>query len=158
MRPKLLWTVKGQHVLWDNRFIELAEHIAQWSKDPSTKCGAVIVRPDKTIASMGFNGFPRKINDRVDRLNDRNAKLDRVVHAEMNALLFLRERADGYTMYVWPMLPCNRCAVHIIQSGISHVVYPNISIPHWEDSMKITMEVFMEAGVTTSKLMQQPRV
>ena len=45
---------------WDQRFIALADHIGQWSKDPSTQQGAVIVRPDKTIAATGFNGFPRR--------------------------------------------------------------------------------------------------
>ena len=37
---------------WHNRFMELAEHVAQWSRDPSTKVGAVIVRPDKSVASV----------------------------------------------------------------------------------------------------------
>ena len=29
---------------WDRRFLELADHIAGWSKDPSRGVGAVIVR------------------------------------------------------------------------------------------------------------------
>lgn len=44
---------------WDERFIELARLVATWSKDPSTKVGAVIVRPYRTVASVGFNGFAR---------------------------------------------------------------------------------------------------
>ena len=52
---------------WDRRFLALAEHVADWSKDPSTKTGAVIVRPDRTIASMGYNGFPRGMADTDDR-------------------------------------------------------------------------------------------
>lgn len=35
---------------WDQRFLELAKVVSTWSKDPSTKTGAVIVRPDKTEA------------------------------------------------------------------------------------------------------------
>ena len=27
---------------WDTRFLDLSEHISKWSKDPSTKVGAVI--------------------------------------------------------------------------------------------------------------------
>tara|TARA_R110000787_G_scaffold186397_1_gene297914 strand:- start:2897 stop:3064 length:168 start_codon:yes stop_codon:yes gene_type:complete len=43
---------------WDQRFMELAAFIAQWSKDPSTKVGAVIVDPrNKRIVSTGFNGL-----------------------------------------------------------------------------------------------------
>lgn len=44
---------------WDARFLDLAVFIGDWSKDPSTKVGAVLVRPDRTIAGLGFNGFPR---------------------------------------------------------------------------------------------------
>ena len=36
---------------WDLRFIELAKLVSTWSKDPSTKVGSVIVRPNKTVAS-----------------------------------------------------------------------------------------------------------
>ena len=59
---------------WDKRFIELADHVAQWSRDPSTKVGAVIVRTDKTVASMGFNGFPRGVDDAEGRYLDKPTK------------------------------------------------------------------------------------
>ena len=48
---------------WDMRFAQLAKLVSLWSKDPSTKVGSVIVRPDKTIASVGFNGFPKGVPD-----------------------------------------------------------------------------------------------
>jgi dCMP deaminase len=48
---------------WDARFLDLARHVATWSRDPSTQTGAVIVRPNRTIASVGYNGFPRDCND-----------------------------------------------------------------------------------------------
>lgn len=135
-------------IKWDERFLQMAGTISEWSKDPSTRCGAVIVRPDKTIASMGFNGFPSYLPDDY-RLHDRPEKYKRVIHAEMNALMFLRERAVGYTMYVWPMTPCERCAAHIIQSGIRRVV----SLPlkktteHWKDPVADATKMFQEAGV-----------
>ena len=53
---------------WDLRFLELARHISDWSKDPSTKVGCVVVGPDREIRSTGFNGFPRGIKDDDDRL------------------------------------------------------------------------------------------
>ena len=129
---------------WDKRFINLASYIALWSKDPGTKCGAVIVRPDRTIASMGFNGFPQRVAD--VKLDDRGYKLERVIHAEMNAVLFLRERpSGGYTLYTWPMLPCNRCAVHVIQAGIARVVAPLYKGERWAPAIKITKELLNEA-------------
>jgi dCMP deaminase len=49
---------------WDIRFIELAKHVSTWSKDPSTKVGAIIATEDRRVLSMGYNGFPRGCPDR----------------------------------------------------------------------------------------------
>jgi dCMP deaminase len=45
------------HDWWDRYFLGVAEAVAQASKDPSTKVGSVIVRPDRTFVSFGYNGF-----------------------------------------------------------------------------------------------------
>ena len=107
---------------WDERFIELARLVAAWSKDPSTKVGAVIVRPDRTIASLGFNGFARGVDDTEERFNNRELKYPLTIHAEANALMSANEKLNGCTLYVTPLLPCHACAGLIIQSGISKVV------------------------------------
>ena len=74
---------------WDQRFIDLAMHIADWSKDPSTKVGAVVVDPStRRVVSTGFNGFPVGVEDTADRLENREIKYEMVVHAEQNALVF----------------------------------------------------------------------
>lgn len=107
---------------WDERFLEMASLVASWSKDPSTKVGAVIVRPDSTVCSVGFNGFPRHVDDSPELYEDRSVKYKQVKHAEENAILFTNERLDGYTLYVSPLLPCSLCAGDIIQKGIKRVV------------------------------------
>jgi len=66
---------------WDRRFLEMAGLVASWSKDPSTQVGAVIVRPNKTIVSVGYNGFPRAVRDDQSLYQDRPTKLMRTVHA-----------------------------------------------------------------------------
>ncbi len=109
---------------WDRRFLGLAAHIATWSKDPSSQVGAVIVRPDRTIASAGFNGFPRGMRDDPELYEDRGSKYSRVIHAEMNAIVHATEKLRGFTLYTWPYVPCDRCAVIIIQAGIERVVAP----------------------------------
>jgi len=38
---------------WDARFLDLAIYVADWSKDPSTKVGAVLVRPDHEAHRRG---------------------------------------------------------------------------------------------------------
>lgn len=140
---------------WDLRFIHLAEHYSTWSKDPSTKCGAVIVAPDRTIVSVGYNGFPRGIEDTDERLNNREVKYELVVHAEMNAVLNSNASMVGCTIYIWPFLSCPRCAMHLIQAGIIRCVAPRVSeekIDRWGPPIARTREYLEEAGVSYSEI------
>lgn len=133
---------------WDRRFLELAQLVAGWSKDPSTQCGAVIVRQDRTVAGVGFNGFPRGIEDMRGRLLDREFKLAVVIHAEENALLHVREPVAGCTVYTHPLLPCPRCAAKLIQAGIVRVVAPKTQREECAGlPLNLTRELFCEAGV-----------
>lgn len=132
---------------WEERFLGLASHISSWSKDGSTKVGAVVVRPDKTIASMGFNGLPRGVLD-DERLNDRDTKLRMILHAEQNAILSAHERLADCTVYVWPMPPCSHCAAVLIQAGITRVVAPAPQ-RRWVESCLLGREMLREAGVET---------
>lgn len=129
---------------WDRRMICLASHVATWSKDPSTQVGAVITDPNHRVLSLGFNGFPAGVAD--TDLDDRDHKIARVVHAELNAILFARGPVVGATLYVWPMPPCSRCAGPIIQAGIARVVAPPPG-DRWADSCAIGDEMFAQAGV-----------
>lgn len=135
---------------WDQRFLALAAHVATWSKDPSSQVGAVIVRPDKSIASLGFNGFPRGLSDDEALYNDRESKYARVVHAEMNAVLSAHEPVRGYTLYCSHPV-CDRCAVHLIQTGIARIVWP-LEIAEefrgrWAESTRRSIALFSEAGI-----------
>ena len=107
---------------WDLRFLKLAMTVSSWSKDPSTKVGAVIVRQDKTVASLGYNGFPRNMPDFDELYANREEKYSRIIHAEINAVLHAREQLTGYTLYTYPLLPCDRCMVQMMQAGIKRIV------------------------------------
>lgn len=135
---------------WDRRMLDVAKLHSEWSKDPSTKTGAVIVRPDRTECSHGYNGFPRNISDDPKIYENREEKYRRIVHCEMNALLTAPEPVKGYTLYTWPFMSCERCCVHVIQAGISRCVAPAIP-PHlqerWKDSLNLSTGLFNEAGV-----------
>ena len=109
---------------WDFRFLRMADMVSTWSKDPSTQVGSVIVRPDRTVASVGYNGFPKQMLDTNALYNNREEKYSRIVHAEINALTFCNEKVQGYTVYVTPFMPCDRCFVQLVQSGITRVVAP----------------------------------
>jgi dCMP deaminase len=123
--------------------------ISKWSKDPNTKNGSVLIRPDKTIASLGYNGFPREVSDCPETLNDRRLKNKLMVHAEMNCILSCKDHfpLTGYTLYVTSK-PCVSCATIIIQAGIKKVIYTDSSKDRWADwSCNLTSEIFKEAGV-----------
>lgn len=134
---------------WDDRFLEMAKLVASWSKDPSTQVGAVLVRPDKSVLSVGFNGLPRGVEDREELLADREYKYARIIHAELNAILAAAERPARCTLYVWPLPPCSLCAAHIIQAGITRVVAPAPSLtrPEWWDSAKAGSDMLRQVGI-----------
>lgn len=134
---------------WHERFLAMADLVASWSKDPSTKIGAVIVRPDRTVASVGYNGFPRRCDDSAELYEDRALKYQRVVHAELNAILSAREPLHGYAMYV-SMPTCGPCAGAIIQAGIRVVIHrePTVELrARWGESFVISEQMFSEANV-----------
>ena len=131
---------------WNRRFLCLAAHMAQWSKDPSTKTGAIFVRPDRTVASMGYNGFIMGADDDPKIYADRERKYDLIIHCEMNAFIHAREPISGYRLYTWPFACCIRCAVVMLQAGIRHFIAPNPSedaLTRWGDSFKMTRDYIL---------------
>lgn len=136
---------------WDRRFIDLALHISNWSKDPSTKVGCVVVGADREIRSTGFNGFPRGIEDSIERLEDREMKYPLICHAEENAIMHAARIGislkDCVAYVTWP--PCTRCARSLIQAGVVEVVFPkDIEIPErWVEDFDRSLSMMKEAGV-----------
>jgi dCMP deaminase len=132
---------------WDQRFLELSRHISGWSKDPSTKVGAIIVDDQRRVVSMGYNGLPQGVEDTVERLENRNIKYKITIHAEKNALAFAKTDLKGMTIYTWPLMPCAACASSIIQSGIKRIVSPKSSNFRWTDDFILTEQLCSETGV-----------
>ena len=132
---------------WHRRFLDLAQHISSWSKDPSTQVGAVIVDDQRRIISTGYNGFPRGVTDLAERYEDRDTKYEMIVHGEVNAILFATQSLQNATLYTWPFMPCSRCAGIVIQSGIRTVVAPYCENPRWTNSFDLTRRMLAEAGV-----------
>jgi len=143
-------TISFNQNKWDLRFLDMAKLVASWSKDPSTQTGAVIVRPNKTVVSVGFNGFPMGMPDTPEMYSNRDEKYSRIVHSEMNAVLFSREPLDGCTLYTWPFLSCDRCCVHMLQAGIDRFVAPRCldeaKLARWKDAFNRTTKYCSEAG------------
>jgi dCMP deaminase len=135
---------------WDCRFMQLARQVAGWSKDPSTKTGAVFVSPDRSDIILGYNGFAKRMRDDKELYDNRAEKYSRIVHCEMNGLTLARRSVEGYTLFTWPFLSCDRCAVHMVQAGIKRVVAPKPSLDvasRWEEALTKTKRYYAEAGV-----------
>lgn len=131
---------------WDIRFLDLAKLVSGWSKDPSTKIGAVITDQDNRVVSIGYNGFPKQLND-DERLYDRDTKYKMIIHGEMNAILFANRSLDNCTLYTYPFMPCPRCTSMIIQTGIKRIVSYKNTNERWEEEFKLSVLLFKESNI-----------
>lgn len=137
---------------WDQFYLQMADLVASRSKDRSAKIGAVLVK-NGAVISVGYNGFPRGVNDNVEARHERPAKYAYTEHGERNSI-YNAARAGvstlGSTMYTQGV-PCQDCARAAIQAGCSKVVaywQANEKVfPGWIESCKIGREMLEEAGV-----------
>jgi len=140
---------------WKLRFLSVIENeICNWSKDPSTAVGAIVVRGRNKQVVGGYNGFAAGVNDTEQRLNNRELKLKLTIHAEMNCLLTAKEDLQGCTI-ICNRPPCVPCTSAIIQSGITHVVWrkpPQDFIDRWGTDFELSKEIMEEANVTYEEI------
>lgn len=123
---------------WDERFMKLAETVADWSScyQDNRHVGAVCVK-DKRVLTTGYNGAPSGIKSCSEKgeclrrvKNIASGTMQEVcfaVHAEQNAICQAAKLGislDGATMYVTHQ-PCVICTRMIINSGVKKVIYKN---------------------------------
>lgn len=135
---------------WDIRMLQVAELVASWSKDPSTKCGAVITDNQHRIVATGYNGLAQGVPDDDGVWNTRDEKYEHVIHAEINAILFSQRNLRNTSLYTWPIPPCSRCASAIIQAGVLRVVAPLQSgevSERWGDSVRRAEWMYRNSGL-----------
>ena len=142
---------------WDDRFINLALVIANWSKDPSRKIGAVIVDNDNRIVSTGFNGFAKGVPDKDELLNDKETKRKLMLHAEENAILYAKQDLKNCRIYIAGLPPCIHCALMIIQSGISKVYFKNTRqdkkiSSYWNDNINESLNLLKQNNIDVFEL------
>jgi dCMP deaminase len=135
---------------WTHRMMELAQLVASWSKDPRTKVGAVLVdsaHGAPLVIGLGYNGFPRGVNDDPERYEDRELKYKLIVHAELNAIHNCKHDTRGAALYT-TMFPCSSCAKSIIQAGIAAVISPPpLQDSKWLEEARVARQMFDEASV-----------
>lgn len=129
--------------------MRLAEEYATWSKDPSTKVGAVIVDHERRTVGAGYNGFPRGVSDEPIRYETKMVKYKMVVHAEANAIMNAVKSVRDCTLYA-TKFPCSECTKLIIQMGVSHVVSPPPSDDGsvWAEDAKFSLQMLNEAVIS----------
>lgn len=137
---------------WDSYFMNMAVLASKKSKDSNTQVGAVLVK-DKKIVGVGYNGFPRGIDDTLFPISREGAWLETkypyVVHAEQNALLNTTVfDITGSSLYV-TLFPCNMCALSVIQKGITDIVY--LSDKHHDDDIYIASRYLLESAKITTR-------
>jgi len=140
-------TKKNPQWKWIKRWLDLAEHYASWSKDPSTKVGAVIVDDKNRLVSIGYNGMPQGLKNEDSYLNDRELKYKTIIHAEINALIFAQKtHADlsKCTLYTFPFLPCSNCMSIFLQSGIKTFITLKNDSERWKDSFEISRNLALD--------------
>ena len=103
---------------WEETALRLAVNIAKYrSEDPYVIVGSAIITKDKRIF-LGYNGAPAGVE--ID-WSDRNARRDRVIHAEANVLTQVSQ-GDADFIAVTAM-PCKECIKLIAQKKIKRVIY-----------------------------------
>ena len=136
---------------WAARMLTLAKEVASWSKDESTKVGAVITTKDGAPVSWGFNGMPMGVDDTVPERHERPLKYKWFCHAERNALDLAPRDVNDCVMFV-TFSPCSGCAQSIIQRGIKTVVIDanftaDKSPERWQEDMFVALEMMKEAQI-----------
>lgn len=153
--------VDFRRLKWDSRYLRLAREVGKWSKDPSTKVGAVLVRPNNSVASLGFNGFPPGHDDSPELYADRAYKYAHVVHAEVNALDFFGQPATGFALYTsFPC--CDACTARAGEAGVTRIICPHLDtlcegrdagwIAEWTDRIARAKAEAARYGMTWTEL------
>lgn len=108
---------------WTDYFLGLAKVVSQRSHDIHTQHGCVITDTQHRILGVGYNGFPKGMND-SSLPTSRPEKYQWMIHAERNSLSNCVIRPDNGIAYVTGQ-SCNDCIMALWQEGITKVIMAN---------------------------------
>lgn len=133
------------------KFLPTAKAIAELSKDPSTKVGAVALNDDGILLAVGYNGFPRGVDDDAARYAEKEIKYKLISHAEQNLVAqaaYAGHSLKGATVVLSGLHPCSSCAKSLIQAGVRRIITPpGDSNPRWAPDAEWSTLMFKEADV-----------
>lgn len=145
--------MRARQAKWDHRWMDIARAAASWSKDLSTKVGAVVTQRNR-IVSLGYNGFVEAHADAAEHYADREYKNKNIVHAEANALVQAAARLPGLALcclYV-TFPPCTTCYSKTTFYGIRRIVTLTPvwegRAPEWVEYWQRSVELFKISAAT----------
>ena len=123
---------------WDQYFMGLAYYTSIRSHDSQTKVGCVIVNEHNNIVSMGYNGFPKSVDDSNLPIV-RPEKYPFMVHAEENAISNIISKSYNNLKVYLTHFPCHRCAKLLWQNNIKkwYIEAGNLVDSSSEDDIKV---------------------
>ncbi len=127
---------------WTDYFLGLAKVVSQRSHDVHTQHGCIITDKQNRILGVGYNGFPKGLDDSELPLT-RPEKYHWMVHSERNALANCVVRPDGGIAYVTGQC-CNDCIIALYQEGIDTVyMIDNHGTVLFDDDAKNRFDIFI---------------
>lgn len=128
---------------WTDYFLGLSKVISQRSHDIHTQHGCVITDQHNRILGVGYNGYPRGLDD-TNLPKNRPDKYPWMIHAERNALSNCVVRPDNGIAYVTGQC-CNDCIMALWQEGISTVYMGDDHGTHlFDDNAKKIFDTFIK--------------
>jgi len=137
---------------WNNYFLGLAKAVSKRSHDIHTQHGCIITDRSNRILGVGYNGFPRGMDD-SQLPTSRPEKYPWMIHAERNALSNCVVRPDDGIAYVTGQ-SCNDCIMALWQEGITKVVMSDQHGTHlFDDEAKKRFDLFAQmSGIEIEKI------
>lgn len=128
---------------WKDYFLGLAKVVSQRSHDSQTQHGCVITDKHHRILGIGYNGFPRGLDDKL-LPNTRPDKYPWMIHAERNALSNCIIRPENGIAYVTGQC-CNDCAMALWQEGVSTIIMSEHHGTHlFDEKAKKIFDTFVQ--------------
>ena len=106
---------------WEEYAMNLAFAARTRSEDPHLKVGACVLRPDNSVAALGYNGVTAGLT--ID-WTDRDKRRKFVIHAEKNCLKYCTP--GNCQLIAVTLLPCSDCILTIASYGIKKVLYRDL--------------------------------
>jgi len=122
---------------WEQYGLALARTASLRSEDPWHQVGTALLRADRTVAALGYNGAPSGVEIDWD---DRDMRRKFVIHAEANAFRYVKP--GEVALMCTTMMPCLNCLLLAASYRIPRIIYADALDPKVYDIR--TIERFAE--------------